>query len=218
MTSTLAVFDLDSTLIEGDCELVWCDLLFRFGWVNSAFMAKLKIYCVEYEIGWIDFAKYERFILSPVARKSPLLVQQMLDEYLKMIRTLIRPKMQTVLDGHFSRGDTVLLATASNSFLAEPIAALLGISNVVCTQCQIVNGVPTGNVPNNTAFREGKVEGVKAWIKDHQTSLVGSWGYSDSHNDLPILSLVENAVAVTPDVKLRRVARRKGWQILDARV
>ncbi len=216
MVETLAIFDLDSTLYEGDCELTWCELLYKHGIVNTAFMVKLKVYCVEYEVGGIDYEEYERFILSPVAQKSPAQVQQLMGEYLQEIHKGIRPAMQAVVDDHRAKGHNVLLATASNSFVAAPIAALLGIQNVVCTNCELVEGVPTGNLLGKTAFREGKVGGVKAWVEEHNASLADSWGYSDSHNDIPILTLVEHPVAVTPDAKLRRLAQQNGWQILDA--
>lgn len=215
MVETLALFDLDSTLLEGDCEWTWCEHLRSQGIVGAAFMARFKAYCAEYELGMIHFEEYERYILSPVAGQLPAQVQQILGDYLQKITRLIRPGMQSVLAGHRGEGHTLLLATASNSFLAEPIASLLGIQQVVSTRCELVEGVPSGKLIGETAFREGKVAAVQNWVEAHGASLTGSWGYSDSHNDLPFLRLVEHPVAVTPDARLRRVARQNGWPILD---
>lgn len=217
MVDTLALFDLDSTLLEGDCELIWCDYLLKYGIVEKPFMHQVKRYCVEYEIGVLDYVEFERYILSPVAAMSPARVQEILNEYLVQIRTLMRPRMLGVLQEHRSQGHILVLATASNSFVARPIAALLGIEHVVCTECELVDGVPSGKVIGKPAFRSGKVERVKEWVETNQASLIGSWGYSDSHNDVPILSMVEHAVAVSPDAQLRRTARQNGWDILDGR-
>lgn len=217
MVETLALFDLDSTLLEGDCELIWCDYLLKYGIVEKPFMRQVKRYCVEYEIGVLDYIEFERYILSPVAEMSPARVQEILNEYLGEIRTLLRPRMLGVLQQHQAQGHTLVLATASNSFVARPIASLLNIQHVVCTECEVVDGVPNGKVIGNPAFRSGKVERVKEWVEAHQASLSGSWGYSDSHNDVPILSMVEHAVAVSPDAQLRRIAEQNGWEILDGR-
>lgn len=217
MVDTLALFDLDSTLLEGDCELIWCDYLLKYGIVEKPFMRQVKRYCVEYEIGVLDYVEFERYILSPVAEMSPSRVQEILNEYLEQIRTLLRPRMLGVLQQHQTQGHTLVLATASNSFVARPIASLLGIQHVVCTECEVIEGVPNGKVIGKPAFRSGKVERVKEWVETRQASLSGSWGYSDSHNDVPILSMVEHAVAVSPDAQLRRIAKQNGWEIMDGR-
>lgn len=217
MVETLALFDLDSTLLEGDCELIWCDYLLKCGIVEKPFIRQVKRYCVEYEMGVLDYVAFEHYILSPVAEMSPARVQEILKEYLEQIRTLLRPRMLGVLQEHRARGHIQVLATASNSFVARPIAALLEIEHVVCTECELVNGVPNGKVIGKPAFRTGKVERVREWVEVNAASLNGSWGYSDSHNDIPILSMVEHAVAVSPDAKLRHAALQHGWDILDGR-
>ena len=112
MVDTLALFDLDSTLLEGDCELIWCDYLLKYGIVEKPFMRQVKRYCVEYEIGVLDYVEFEHYILSPVAEMSPSRVQEILNEYLGQIRTLLRPRMLGVLQQHQTQGHTLVVPRA----------------------------------------------------------------------------------------------------------
>jgi phosphoserine phosphatase len=127
---------------------------------------------------------------------------------LEVIRPRLRGWMLERVDWHRAKGHTLLLITASNASLAEPIARLLQFPNLICTQ--IENGQPICT----PAFRAGKVVLLQAWLKKHQKNLAGSWGYSDSHNDLPLLQQVSHPVAVIPDAVLRSHAVQLGWEIL----
>jgi len=215
MTGTLALFDLDSTLLDGDSELVWCYYLLQHGIVDTPFMKQIEQYCYGYEAGNLDYVEFERYLLSPVAAFSSTQVRQMIDEYLQQINGMFRGLMLKRLESHREQGHDLILASAANSFLIQPIARLLKIPNLVCTRAEIINDVPTGEVIGKPAFREGKVESLKNWLSENKASLAGSWMYSDSHNDLPILSLVEHPVAVGPDKLLRQAALENGWQIIE---
>jgi HAD superfamily hydrolase (TIGR01490 family) len=215
MEKTLAIFDLDSTLLDGDSEIMWCYFLAQKGLVDAEFMKKVAFYCNEYETGRLDYAEFEKFILDPISRLPQPEGAALIAEYLKELTPYFRPYMLSYLEEHRNRGNELLLATASNHLLAEPIAKWLGIPNLVCTRIKIKDGVPTGKLAAPAPFREGKVNSVQAWIKEHAITLEESWGYSDSHNDLPILNLVAHPVAVTPDALLRQYAQEHGWQIIE---
>ena len=75
----------------------------------------------------------------------------------------------------------------------------------------------TGEVAGIPSYREGKVTRLHDWLKEHDESLQGSWFYSDSHNDIPLLEQVDHPVAVDPDASLEREARERGWQIMSLR-
>ncbi len=216
MEKSLAIFDLDSTLLDGDCEIMWCHFMAQKGMVDAEFLKTVDFYCVEYEAGRLDYAEFEGFILEPLGRLAQPEGAALIDEYMHELTPYFRPYMLQCLENHRRHGDEVLLATASNNILAEPVAKMLGIENLVCTQMEMKNGVPTGQLTAAAPFREGKANNVMAWINEHPVSLKESWGYSDSHNDLPILNLVAHPVAVTPDAVLRRYAERRGSPIIEA--
>ncbi len=206
---TLAIFDLDFTLLEGDSEWLWSEFLLSQGVVDEVFTAQIAQYYRDYEAGELDFDSYERFLLVPQTQLSPERFANLRAAYLlEVIRPHLRPPMLKRIDWHRAQGHTLLLITASNASLAEPIARLLQVPNLICTQ--IENGRPIGT----PAFRTGKVTLLQAWQKNQGLSLSGSWGYSDSHNDLPFLQLVTYPVAVTPDKILRYHAFRNGWLVL----
>ncbi|MEJ5225443.1 MAG: haloacid dehalogenase-like hydrolase, partial [Anaerolineales bacterium] len=93
-------------------------------------------------------------------------------------------------------------------------ARLLRIPNLICTEIETVNHVPTGALRGVPAFREGKVTRLRAWLEARRQTLEGAWAYSDSHNDLPLLQLAAHPVAVMPDDTLRAHALSAGWQVM----
>ena len=88
---------------------------------------------------------------------------------------------------------------------------------MLATEPEERNGRFTGNVAGTPCYREGKVLRLKSWMQEHGESLRDSWFYSDSHNDLPLLSIVDHPVAVNPDDILRREAETRRWQLLTLR-
>jgi HAD superfamily hydrolase (TIGR01490 family) len=211
----VAIFDLDSTLLDGDCEMLWCDFMGHRGMVEAGFSKKIEYYIDEYEAGRLDYVELESYLLRPLAHYSARAVNQLITGFLTGLQTLFRPYMLRLVDEHRSRGDVLLLATASNSLLTQPIAKMLGIPNLICTWVEMNDGVPTGKLVGSASFRDGKATTVKKWIEENPVTLDDSWGYSDSYNDLPILNLVAHPVAVTPDALLRQHAEQNGWQIIE---
>ena len=99
--------------------------------------------------------------------------------------------------------------------MTAPIAARLGINNLLATEPEEVNGQFTGKVAGTPCFQNGKVERLQEWLRESNEDLNGSWFYTDSHNDLPLLGIVDNPVAVSPDDELRRTAIANDWSILE---
>jgi HAD superfamily hydrolase (TIGR01490 family) len=215
MEKPIAVFDLDSTLLEGDCELMWVKYIAHKGLVDQDFLKTIAHYMDEYKNGSIDYVEYEKFAFSPLQQNKNVNLKEFLAEYLKEIERLFRPYMLKRVENHRRQGYTLLLASASNSFVVQPIAQLLNIPNIVCSWLEMKDGCPTGNLLGAASFREGKAKNVKTWVESHPVTLKESWGYSDSHTDLPILKLVQHPVAVTPDAKLRQYAQQQGWEIIE---
>jgi len=121
------------------------------------------------------------------------------------------------VEQHRARGDTLLIVTATNRFITAPIAAAFGIPHLIATEPEEVNGQFTGKVAGVPSYREGKVQRLNEWLADRHESLDGSWFYSDSHNDLPLLNLVKHPVAVNADTILAEYARTRGWTMIELR-
>ncbi len=112
------------------------------------------------------------------------------------------------------------IVTATNSFVTGPIAREFGIAHLVATIPAHENGRFTGKPRGTPSFKDGKIERVEAWLESLGLwwgSFGQSWFYSDSHNDLPLMSKVSHPVAVDPDETLRRHAERHGWPAISLR-
>ena len=211
----LALFDLDHTLLDGDCESLWAEFIMARGLAGDNFIQEILRFYRDYEAGTLDYIAYEACLLRPLTQLTPDALGALRDAYMERIRPIVRPYMLDRLKKHWTAGDSVVLISASNAFLVEPIARLLGITQVICTEVETANGVPTANILGAPAFQEGKILKLQKWLESNPHSTAGSWGYSDSHNDLPLLEWVTYPVAVTPDVTLRKIASERGWEIIN---
>jgi len=216
---TLAIFDLDNTLIGGDSDSLWGEFLVEKKMVDGEFYgSENQRFYDEYKAGTLDIFEFLRFSLKPIAEND-------LDDMLELRKTFIAekiqkimlPKAQALLDSHRELGHTLIIITATNHFVTEPIADLLGVEHLLATNPEMVNGQYTGNVSGTPCFQEGKVTRLSAWMAERDESLKGSWFYSDSHNDLPLLKKVTTPVAVDADEKLTEYAQNNGWKILSLR-
>jgi HAD superfamily hydrolase (TIGR01490 family) len=210
----LAIFDLDNTLLEGDCENLWCQFLYEHQVVDRSFIDGIEASYREYEAGTMDYPAYVEFFLRPLTALAPAELERLQSEYLAEIPPLVRPALRAEADRHRAEGHVLLMISASHHFLVEPIAALMRFDNVICTQAEVVAGRLTGRLAAPSPFREGKVLQLENWIAQRGYNLQGSWSYSDSINDLPLLACTDHPVAVTPDPLLRQVAEEKGWRVI----
>ncbi|MBF0141876.1 MAG: HAD family hydrolase [Magnetococcales bacterium] len=215
----LALFDLDNTLIAGDSDYLWGRFLSqRDGRDGPAYEIRNRQFLREYEQGSLDIHAYLAFHLGYLARKEMTQLLEWRRIFLEeIISPLVLPKGVSLVEEHRHRGDTLVIITATNRFVTEPIAALFGIETLLATEVEMVDGRITGVSPGVPCFREGKVTRLRAWMQAAGHGLSGSHFYSDSHNDLPLLALVERPVVVDPDPKLADHAKRRGWPILSLR-
>jgi HAD superfamily hydrolase (TIGR01490 family) len=133
------------------------------------------------------------------------------------IEPIILQAGQKLISDHQKSGDTLMIITATNSFVTTPIAEKLGIKHLIATEPEMIDDSYTGKVAGEPSYREGKVNRLRTWLKQQNQSLEGSSFYSDSHNDIPLLELVEKPVAVDPDQALAQHAATKGWPIISLR-
>jgi HAD superfamily hydrolase (TIGR01490 family) len=213
---SLAIFDLDNTLLAGDSDYLWGQFLARQGVVDGAwYEEENRRYYAAYVAGTLDIDEFLAFSLKPLAELAPDRLQQLHAHYMaECITPLLRPAAVNLVARHRAQGDTLLIITATNRFITAPIAQAFGIDHLLATDPEVVAGRYTGQVSGVPCFKDGKVTRLNQWLAERQQSLSDSWFYSDSHNDLPLLSLVTHPVAVDPDPTLRQIANQRGWPIL----
>ena len=215
----LAIFDLDNTLIAGDSDHSWGEFLVSEQRVDAQQFKKTNDqFYADYVAGSLDIFAYLEFSLQPLTKMSISELAQLHEEFMRQIISPMHlPKAQALLQKHRDAGDRLLIITATNRFIVEPICHSLGVSELLATDAEIVDGRYTGKVAGTPTYKEGKVIRLNAWLQEHNETLEGSWFYSDSINDLPLLLEVEHPVAVDPCRALRETAETKEWDIISLR-
>jgi HAD superfamily hydrolase (TIGR01490 family) len=213
----LAVFDLDHTLLAGDSDYLWGEFLVEQGLVDGEVYAREnKRYYDAYLNGTLDIAAFAAFSLAPVVEHGDDRLAALRPKFLReKIEPIVAPGTAALLERHRAQGDQLLITTATNRFITEPIARLLDIDVLIATDPEIVDGRFTGRIAGTANFREGKLANLKRWQGDR--TFAGMSVYSDSHNDLPLLEAADQPVAVDPDDRLRAHAQRRGWPIISLR-
>lgn len=218
-TMSLAIFDLDNTLLADDSDYLWGQFLVDQGIVDGNYYAEEnERYYQQYKQGQLDIFEFLNFALKPLADNSMHDLLQWRTQFIKEVITpILLPAAQELIRIHKQQGDTILVITATNQFVTEPIVNLYGITHLIATTPELKNNQFTGKVEGAPCFQEGKVTRLQQWLQEHVHTLEGSWFYSDSHNDLPLLKQVSHPVAVNPDATLTHYAEQKNWPIISLR-
>ncbi|MEJ6773683.1 MAG: HAD family hydrolase [Porticoccaceae bacterium] len=215
----LAIFDLDNTLIAGDSDHGWGKFLVANDKVDANHYQRMNDqFYVDYEAGCLDILAYLEFSLAPLAATS---MEELAALHLKFMQQIISPlrlpKAEALIEQHRQAGDRLLVITSTNRFIVEPICQALGIDELLATDPEIIDGRYTGKIVGTPTYQEGKVERLKLWLSENNETLAGSYFYSDSINDLPLLLEVDKPVAVDPDDALSAEATSRGWDIISLR-
>lgn len=214
----LALFDLDHTLMSGDSDILFCDFLFSEGQLPSDVAAQSLEIAERYSAGTISPPEYCSFFASVLAGRSVLALEPIRRRFLdEAIRPRIPGAARALLQRHRDAGDMVVLTTATNRVVSELTAADLGVDDYICTELEVVDGHYTGKTTGELNMGSGKLRRLRQWMAgkdwpDH--FLKRTTFYSDSINDLALLSAVGYPIVVDPDPRLESTALRKGWSLL----
>jgi HAD superfamily hydrolase (TIGR01490 family) len=218
MKRKLVIFDLDNTILNGDSDYSWINFLINENYVDKHEYEKRNQYFYDqYYEGNLDYDEWAEFALSTMKGKTPFDLEELLSKFLStVIEPMINIYALRLLHNHHHDNDIMLLASATNSVLVEPIARRLGFENIVATEVEIIDGVYTGKVYGRPALGQGKLTKVEEWaaqnnIKDFKDAIF----YSDSINDLPLLSEVGVPIAVNPDDQLRNLSIKNNWEVIE---
>ncbi len=216
---TLAIFDLDNTLIGGDSDNLWGQYLCDQKLVDVAgFAEQNDQFYQDYKTGALDIDAYLRFALGPLKGRPRDQLDTWHREFMRtVIQPIMLPKAEALIAEHRAKGHTLLIITATNVFITRPIAEALGIENLLGCEAEIVDGLYTGRPWGVPSYREGKVTRLNDWLTEAGESMEGAYFYSDSHHDLALLERVDNPIAVDPDDGLRARAVEAGWPVMSLR-
>ena len=216
----LAIFDLDHTLLSGDSDHAWGQFLVDRGLVDPEVHQRRNDHFYEqYKAGSLDIHEYLEFAMRPLTEYDADHMHAERDIFLNArIEPLVSQKARNLIRHHEERGDTLLIITATNGFVTYPIAERLGIAHIIAPHPEVIDGRYTGKTVGIPSFQDGKVTRLKSWMEEHQHDMQGSYFYSDSHNDLPLLRLVDHPVAVDPDPTLQAEAEANGWPVISLRI
>jgi HAD superfamily hydrolase (TIGR01490 family) len=219
--SNLALFDLDHTLLPIDSDYEWGQFLVRIGAVDPiAFKQANDAFFAQYQAGTLDPDEYLAFALANLARFPRAELDAMHARFMaEVINPALLPAARALLARHQDAGDVVAIITATNRYVTAPIASALGVANLIAALPEEdADGRLTGVLLNGNTSGAGKVTHTHAWLAARGTpldSFARSYFYSDSHNDIPLLSVVTDPVATNPNAALARHAAQLGWPTLQ---
>ncbi|WP_455384727.1 histidinol-phosphatase, partial [Acidihalobacter prosperus] len=213
----LALFDLDHTLLSGDSDYEWGRFLADIGAVEPVSYARTnERFHADYLAGRLDIHAFSRFSFAPLAANTLETLLAWREQYLEeRIRPLIGEAAQALVRQHREAGDTLMIITATNSFVTRPIADIFGVENLIATEPKREGERFVAEIEGIPAFQEGKVKRLQAWLENNPELDGERWFYSDSRNDVPLLERVDHPVAVDPDETLAQIAAERGWPVIS---
>ncbi len=216
---SLVLFDLDNTLLSDDSDHLWGEFLVEQNLVDKAYYQQQNdLFYQQYQQGTLDIYEFLAFMLTPLSQYPMAQLLELRQPFIRQkIIPVMLPKAKALIAQHKQQQDTLVIITATNQFITQPIAELFGVPNLIATQAEIKDNQYTGKIAGTPCFQAGKVSRLQQWLQQSKYNLDNSTFYSDSYNDKPLLELVTHPIAVDPDQKLQDYAKKQGWKIISLR-
>ena len=212
-----AFFDLDKTIIAKSSTLAFSRPFQAGGLINRRAVLRSAYAQFVFALQGADHDQMEkmRAYLSAMCAGWPVqTVRDIVTETLQAIVVpLVYDEAVRLIERHQAAGRDVIIVSSSGVEVVEPIGELLGADRVIATEMVVVNGRYTGEI-GFYAYAEGKADAIRALAESEGYDLAGSYAYSDSDTDRPMLEAVGHPYAVNPDRALRRIAEERGWPVL----
>jgi len=206
-----AFFDMDNTLLRVDSGMSWVRFLYRRGELPPRMVAKALYWQTLYRLALLDMdAVFTKLVEDLRGDSEAEMIAKCEIWYRDHVAPEVAPAARVAIEHHRRAGHLIVLATGSTQYAARPVASGVGIEHVLSSELEVDRGLFTGR-PAAFCFGHHKVALAERWAERHGVELAASYFYSDSYNDLPMLERVGTAIAVNPDARLRRHARRRGW-------
>jgi HAD superfamily hydrolase (TIGR01490 family) len=214
-----AFFDVDGTLLARNSAPLYMSHLRRTGQARRRDVALTLYYLVQYKLGLLDVQSAMATTMAWVrGRGESAMEADCRAWYQRDVRPYVFPAMADLVTAHREAGHVPVLLTSATRYLAEPLAEELGIEHCLVTKLVVHDGIFTGEAVRPVCYGRGKVYWAERFADAHDVDLAGSYFYTDSITDLPLLEAVGQPRVVAPDPPLRRLALRRGWPILRPRL
>jgi len=212
----IAFFDLDRTLISVNSATSWIRRELRLGNISYWQAFRGALWILFYHLGFVRMDRAIRDAVGFLRGKSESEVAGRTREFWaeEVVQT-IRPGARKAIDDHRNRGDLVVILTSSSSYLCASVMEELPLQEALCNHLEVEDGRFTGTLRQPICFGTGKLSHAQALADREGIDLEDCSFYTDSYSDLPVLEVVGHPLIVHPDPRLARLARRRGWQILD---
>ena len=217
MSGRVAFFDLDRTLIARNSASLWIRWEWEGGRISKRQALQAIGWVLRYNLGATELGGVLRRTVETLRGQIEAeLRARTLEFYAARVRPTFRPGARLAVEAHRAAGDRLVLLTSASSYLAEAVRDELGFDDVVCNRFEVdASGRYTGRALEPLCFGPGKVALARRWAAASRVRLEDAAFYSDSRSDLPMLDAVGRPVVVHPDPRLRREARRRGWEIVS---
>lgn len=210
-----AFFDLDGTLIAGYSAKYLAQQRMKDGEYDAREI--VRTLGVMIQGGGINPETFEELLEMGARAWSGRAVEDLDEVGLRLFETkvseLIFPEMKAIVRAHQERGHTVVLTSSATEFQVAPVAAYLGIDQVLCNRFEQEEGVLTGEIVRPSLYGPGKAAAVQTFSTDNEVDLAQSYFYADGDEDLALMYLVGQPRPTNPGEKLAKVAKRRGWPV-----
>jgi HAD superfamily hydrolase (TIGR01490 family) len=214
MSAVAAFFDMDRTLIRCNTGTEWIRFLYRRGEITRWKLLRGFAWIVEYKLAVLDMEAVTTKALAEMAGESERALIDKCREFTEAsVLSQVAPKAREAIDFHRREGHVLAILSSSTPYVTEPLARHLGIEHVLCTRFSVRDGILDGTHVRPACYGAGKVHWAEGFARERDIDLGRSFFYTDSYSDLPMLERVGVARVVNPDTRLRRHARRVGWQV-----
>lgn len=213
----IQIFDIDHTLIRR--STAWCFILeaLRRRAISLSQVLTFPLKWLKYKYAGMSIDFVEQSIRTLEGFPEPLFREIARDAFLRYGRRQLFQDGVALIKALRMEGHRILIATSSVDILVKPICDYLGVQDLVASRLEFSDGHFTGRMVGSSAFGDNKKSKVEQWLSAQKIKPEQACFYSDSWHDLPLLRLCGKAVAVNPDPRLRRHARKREWQILRFR-
>lgn len=212
----VAFFDLDDTILDTNSGRILVEEARRDGLISSNVIVQGLFLALLYRIGWLD----PHQIMQRMARWLKGIPEERFMHFTsgiftKRIKPLIRDKAREAIEYHRQRrGHTVILSAATN-YVCQPVKEHLIIDDMICSYMELHNGRFSGRVKGAYCYGDEKLRRVFAYCRDMNFDLREAYYYADSIADLHVLQQVGHPVCVSPDKRLREIAGKRGWEVVE---
>jgi HAD superfamily hydrolase (TIGR01490 family) len=216
MAPHIHFWDMDHTVLNNDCDVSWKEFAVARGLAPPDIMAAVEMYYQQYLDGVLDIDVFCDFQFAEYKDQPIEYVREICqDHFDSFVRPHIYREARRLIEAQRTVGDITCLITATNRYIAEPVAAALGFKHLLATELEFVDGRCTAKLQGEYCVGPGKLPYMQRFCEAHGGSMANATYYGDSGNDIAIMRKIGKAVACNPTDNLRAAAEQEGWPIWD---